>query len=64
MGEVVNLRLARKHAARKAREATAAENRTKSSVSGKARRREADIRQIEENRLDAKRIERPDPDGK
>ena len=63
MAEIVNLRLARKNAARKVREATAAENRASSSIPGKVRRREAEIRRIEESRLDAKRIERLEPDG-
>lgn len=63
MAEIVNLRLARKNSARKAKEATAAENRTNSSIPGKVRRREAEIRRIEAGRLDAMRIERPKPDG-
>ena len=61
MAEIVNLRMARKRAARKAKEATAQENRALSSIPGRQRRREDAIRRIEETRHEGNRIERPAP---
>jgi hypothetical protein len=61
VAEIVNLRMARKRAARKAKEAVAEENRVLSSISGKQRRRDGAIRQIQDARHEGNRIERPEP---
>ncbi len=60
MAEIVNLRMARKRLARKAKEATAQDNRVLSSIPGKLRRREEEIRRIEQARHEGNRIERPE----
>jgi hypothetical protein len=64
VAEIVNLRLARKRASRKAKETTAQDNRVLSSIPGKLRRREEKNRQIEQARHEGNRIERRpgDPD--
>jgi hypothetical protein len=64
VAEIVNLRMARKRAARKAKETAAQDNRVLSSIPGKLRRREEKIRQIENVRHEGNRIERApgDPD--
>jgi len=59
VAEIVNLRMARKRAARKAKESAAQDNRVLSSIPGKLRRREEKIRQIDQARHEANRIERP-----
>ena len=61
MAEIVNLRNARKRAARKAKETVAQENRVLSSIPGRLRRREDAIRKIGEARHEGNRIERPGP---
>jgi hypothetical protein len=63
MGEVVNLRLVRKRAARKARESAADQNRIDSSIPASQRRKTGELRRIERERLEAKRIEKPRKDG-
>lgn len=59
MGEVVNLRLARKRAARKSKGAAAEQNRIDSSIPARLRRKAEETRRIERERLEAKRIDRP-----
>jgi len=59
VAEIVNLRMARNCAARKAKESAAQDNRVLSSIPGKLRRREEKIRQIDQARHEGKRIERP-----
>lgn len=61
MGEIVNLRLARKRAARKAKEAAADQNRIDSSIPARLRRKTDQERRLERERLERKRI---DPSGK
>ncbi|GIL01024.1 MAG: hypothetical protein BroJett030_09230 [Alphaproteobacteria bacterium] len=62
MGEVVNLRLARKRAARKGREHQAAANRAMHSAPAAERRRVAAERQLAEGRLDGSRRDDPGRD--
>ena len=57
MGEVVNLRMARKRASRKIREDEASANRALHSIPGKLRRRAREERSTEERRLDGHRRE-------
>jgi hypothetical protein len=59
VAEIVNLRMARKRAARKAKETAAQDNRVLSSIPGKLRRRDEKIRQIDQARHEGNRIDRP-----
>lgn len=63
MGEIVNLRLARKRAARKAAEAAADQNRIDSSIPARLRRKTDATRRIEHERLEGKRIDPSRKDG-
>ena len=56
MGEVVNLRMARKRASRKIREDEASANRALHSIPGKLRREARDERAVEDRRLEGHRI--------
>jgi hypothetical protein len=60
LAEIVNLRMARKRANRKAAETKAEQNRALSSVPGRQRRRSAAELEFEARRLDGARIDRPD----
>ena len=62
MGEVVNLRLARKRKAREDREVEAAANRALHGRSKAAKRAEETGRQRSEAVLDGHRLDRPEPD--
>jgi len=59
LAEIVNLRMARKRAARKADEAEAEKNRKLSSIPGRKRRQSEAERELEARRLDGARIEKP-----
>lgn len=63
MSEVVNLRLARKRVARKAKEAAAEQNRIDSSIPARLRRKAEELRRLERERFEAGRIERPRGEG-
>lgn len=67
MGEVINLRQARKARARAEKEAQAQENRARFGRTGAEKRRDTDTAERDERRHDGHRIEDPgkdkDPDG-
>lgn len=62
MGDVVNLRMARKRAARAARDKAAADNRAASSTPPKAKRLARALAKADSARLDAHRLETPPAD--
>lgn len=59
MGDVVNLRMARKRAGRARKEREAEANRTLHAIPGAQRRLAEAQKQVEAQRLDAHRIEKP-----
>jgi hypothetical protein len=63
MGDVVNLRQARKARARVAKEAAAAEKRAKFGVPKALRDKRAAEDALERNRLEALKRDRPEDDG-
>ncbi len=63
MGEVVNLRRARKALERRAASAKAAENRARFGRSAEDRQKDAAERRQERGRLEAHRLDEPGPAG-